>query len=318
MAARTRRTPGPDLDPDDDQDIDSGEQDGYLMDNRSKGSKAPIIIIIVVVLLIGGIAALLITNVGNIRDQRVLPLLRAIPFVGNIIPDGDVQYEYVYVDGELVAVRVEPDETVPAEEIGDIVALREELEAAQAALAQAQALNSQYEETVRTLQTYRDFITLYRERQQRFDEMIALGDPDAFAAFYEEVEPDNAARLFQQIRAVREVDREFRRYARTYTEMNTDEAAAVFTLLLTQNPGLLIRILETFNTDQRAEVFNEMEAQYVAIITIMMEPHTAPADILPPIPLIDGAAEPIPVVTATLADALEEEELADPEEDAEV
>ena len=299
MAARTRVTPDPndqydDQDQDFDQDISGG---------RKSRKRTVIIPIVLVLVLVGGLTAILGFNVFNIRDQYIMPPLRNIPFVGNFIPEAagfKYVYEYQYIDGEYVevavAVAVEP-ELAPAAIPEDVIALMEELEATRIALAQAQALNEQYAESVLVLQTYRDFITHYREQRQLFDEMVAMGDPDAFAAFYEEVDPDNAARLFTLIRARREVDREFRRFAATYAEMNTDEAASLFSLLLASNSELLINILLTFNTAQRAAIFNEMDSADVAVITILMEPYTDVMDVLPPVPLIDGTAMQVPLIT---------------------
>lgn len=286
-----------DLDQDIDTDIETSEE-------RPKRRKGPIIFVGFGLIVIGALVAILGFNVFEIRDQYIFPPLRSVPFVGQFIPAG----EYIYVDGELVGIPVDT-----AELEGVIYDLAAQLEAVREELAVAQTLNGQQAQTITVLQVYRDFITNYRENRQQFDEMIAMGDPGAFAEFYEQVEPENAARLFSHIRATREVDREFRRYAATYAEMNTDEAAAVFTLLLTQNPTLLLRIIETFNTARRAEVFNEMEASDVAIITILMEPDTMPEDILPPIQIIDGGATPIPVIT--MADAAEEDD--EEEEEAE-
>jgi flagellar motility protein MotE (MotC chaperone) len=281
-------------------DIDQG---GAIRNKR----RLPILPIALILIIVGGLTAIFGFNVFNIRDRHIYPPLRGLPIVGNLIPGGEVQT--VYVDGELVEVPAEAADAAGLEE--SVALLTAELEETSEALRLAETLNRQYEESISVLQRYRDLVTEYRENRARFDEMIAMGDPQAFAEFYETVEPDNAARLFAQIRANQQVDREFRRYAATYAEMNTDEAAAVFTILLTTNPGLLLDILATFNNIQRAEVFNEMEAADVAVITTLMAPDTIPADILPPVPLITGG-EPIPVIP--VADAAEEDEIDEDEE----
>lgn len=295
MAGRTRRNAN--IDPVDDgldfddqdelEDIDDGGQ-SYSGDRPRRRILPKILFAVIGLAVIGSLVMILGFNAGGVRDQYIFPPLRGLPLVGQFIPGGD----YIEINGEMVEI---PADAAELQET--LYAIAEQMEALQAELAVAHALNDQHAQTVSVLQVYRDFITEYRQNRQNFDEMIAMGDPNAFATFYEEVNPDNAARLFAQIRANREIDREFRNYARTYAEMNTDEAAEVFSLLLGQNATLLLRILETFNTDQRAAVFNEMENTDVAIITILMEPDTVPADILPPIPVIDGGATPIPVIT---------------------
>jgi len=261
-----------------------------------KKSKAPIIIILVLFLLIVGAAAAVFgLNIFNIRDGYIMPVLRDIPIVGNLIPE---PAQTVYINGELVEIPVAAD-TSELEAL--IAALTTELTETQAALSQAEALNSQFAETVSVLQTYRDIITEYRQNRQDFDEMIAMGDPPNFAAFYESVDPENAARLFAMITAQQQFDRAFRNFAATYSAMGAD-AAELFSIMLTSNPELLIDILTSFNTAQRTTVLTEMPPEEQAIITMLMAPDAVMADILPPIPVIGAPpAPPIPVIGAEVA-----------------
>ena len=308
MAARTRSVRAPDPDPI--NDFDDIDQIADIGEGRRRRI-FPIISIIFLLLLIGTLTAIMVFNLFNIRDQHIYPALRGVPLIRNIIPAAQVEYVYVYIDGEYVAVAVEPVVEIPPVDVAEfyetIAALTADIETAQSALNQAQALNRQYEETVQVLQVYRDFITEYRLNRQRFDEMIARGDPAAFAEFFRTVDPDTAARLYERIRADQQEDRNFRRYAATYHNMNSSEAGEVFTILLATDPGLLVRILNTFNTVQRAEVFNEMEPADVAAITRLMVPAALATDILPEIPLIGGGT-PIPQITPPVFTPLEEAE----------
>jgi len=290
-------------------DIQDMDQDGVSKKKR----KIPIIPLVLILVIVGGLTAILGFNVFNIRDQYILPPLRGLPLVGNLIPAEEVHL--VYMDGEYVEIPAETASIDPSELEALVTALTTELEETQEALRIARELNAQYEASVQRLQTIDAEIEEHRENQRQFNEMIALGDPPAFATFFETVNPEDAARLFTQIRTAQQADREFRNYARTYAEMNTDEAAAVFAILLTTNPNLLLDILGTFNNAQRAEVFNEMEASDVAIITTLMAPDAVVADILPPVPVIAGG-EAIPV--ATVADVpVEDTEEPEAEEDTE-
>jgi len=329
MAARTRAI-DPDLDPVDDIDEDLDDKP-----RKRGGRKAALIIFFVFLfILIGGFVAIIALNLFGVRDEHIYPALRNVPFVGQFIPSQYYEIQLVYDEesGEYVEVRVAVDPPVveevpvdvgPTEEVLELMA---EIEALQAALSQAQSLNAQYEETVQVLATYRDFITEYRENRQRFDAQVALGDPNAFAEFYETVDPENAARLFSYIRATQQEERDFRRYASTYHTMNSSEAAEVFAILLATDAPLLVRILNTFNHLQRAETFNEMEPADVAVITRLMVPDTPVLELFPSIPVFAGPGAPIPQFTpdtppaaaeepAAEEEAVEEEETAPEEEE---
>ena len=271
---------------------------------ESAKRKLPIISVALSLLVVGGLTAVFGFNAFNIRDQHIWPFLREIPFVGGLISDEVTQG--LYVDGQPMEIPVD----------ASVIALMAELEIAQTALIQAQALNEQYAETVGVLREYRDIITEYRENRQRFDQMVALGEQLAFTAFFESMDPENAANLYSQIQTAQQADREFRRYAATYREMSPENAAEVFAILLNTNPELLLEILHTFNNAQRAAVFSAMEASEVAVITILMAPDVNPVDILPSVPLIDGNVTPVPVVT--VADMPSEEEGNENEETVEL
>jgi|GEM_PF-2043212 len=319
MAARTRSAPVPVDDPVD--DIDDLSQDRP----KRKVRLFPIIAVLVLFLLIGGVVAVFVLNPFGLRDDHIFPLLREVPVIGALVP-GEYEIHWEYVDGEYIEVRVPieppppPPATVTVEEFETAMAeMAAELEAAQAALAQSESLNRQYEETVQILHVYRDFITDYRANRLRFDEMIALGDPNAFAEFYQDVDPETAARIYAEIRVTQQEDRAFRNYARTYTLMNSSEAGEVFTILLATDPMLLVRILGVFNQQQRADVFDEMEPADVAVITRLMVPlagAVAATDILPQVPVIGGGT-PIPEIAAVpVITGTEDDEVVDEEEEA--
>lgn len=303
-----------------DQDIQDIDQDDSQVKKRGRWKK-PLILIVVLLVFVGSLTAVFGFNVLNVRDGFVYPALRGVPFVGSLVPPaGDFvyEYEYVYEEGEwhLVAVPVfVPYEPTPQEDVVDVEALLLELEELRIALAQAEAINDESSRTIVAMRESHDFITYYRQSRAEFEEMIALGDQDAFLTFFSMVDPDRAANIYAHIRAANQLDRDFRRYASTYHRMDTGEAAEVFTLLLTMNPDLLIDILWTFNNDQRAEIFNEMEAEHVAIITILMEPDMDPTGILAPIQIIDAPIAPPVPVFAAVADAAPTP--TEPEEDGE-
>jgi len=271
---------------------------------RRRRRRLPIIPILLLLIVVGAIVAVFVFDVFNIRDEFIIEPLRSIPLIGDFIP-GEPLVENGVENGQAAEPAVDPE----------IAALISQIEGLQTQLNTAQALNTQYEETVQVLQGYQNVITEYRENRRLFDEMIAMQDPNAFANFFEEVEPDTAARLFSQIRQQQQVDRDFRRYAATYAEMDTGEVADVFGILLMTDANLVVEILESFNPPQRAEIFNEMEAEDVAILTILMAPQAEePIGLFPDIPLIDAPAPEIPI---PLIDSVDETEETDDIEDIE-
>ncbi|MCL2398205.1 MAG: hypothetical protein FWC91_00500 [Defluviitaleaceae bacterium] len=273
MASKTRRP---------------GQSSGASNDWRDPGADSPdggvpVIPLLIGFVLIVALVAILVFNVFNIRDGILLPPFQGIPLVGNIATGGDA---YITVDGDVV---IAADSTI-AEVMAEVEALRAQLNT-------ATALNTQYEETIRAMSIYRDFITTYRTDRFRLDQAIASGDPVEFSLWYENMEPGNAAYLYQQIQIVQRVDREFRRFANTYSQMNPEDVAPVFTVLLNNNPDLLIRILQTFNNAQQAGIFAEMQYVDVARITMLLEPDADVTGILPNVVQLDNLNLPTTNIT---------------------
>lgn len=267
MAAKTRR-PGQTGTSDDWRDPGADSPDGGI----------PVIPLLIGFVLIAALVAVLVFNVFNIRDGILLPPFQGVPLIGDMVIGGDA---YITVDGDAV---IAADATV-AELMAEVERLRAQLNT-------ATALNTSYEETIARLSVFENFIYTYRADRFRFDQTIAAGDPLEFSTWFETMEPENAAYLYQQIQVTRRVDNEFRRFASTYARMDTEELADVFGIMLNTDSSLLIRILETFNNDRRAEVFNEMESVDVVRVTRLMEPDTDASGVLPTPVRVDNANAP--------------------------
>ncbi|MCL1998138.1 MAG: hypothetical protein FWG65_05145 [Turicibacter sp.] len=277
---------------------------------KKKGKAGLIIFLAVLLVFVGGGVAIFAFNVFDLRDGQVFPLMRQIPFVGDFIP-GEQEYEYVEIDGVMVAVPVaQPEEEVEPEDTEEVLQLRAEVEMLQAALNEAQTLNGEQATTIAGLASYQASITQYRDERDQFEEMIARSDPDAFATFFESVDPDRAAAIFAEILANREVDRVFRQFANTYATMDVGDLAELFTTLLPTNSDLVIAIYDTFNVARRAEVLAELPVEDRATITLLTEPTGIPiVPTLPEIPIIDGTDDeflPVLVILDTEEDVEEE------------
>ena len=137
------------------------------------------------------------------------------------------------------------------------------------------------------LQDVWEEIEEYRYLRRRLNYEIVAGNPGGFANFFEAVHYDTGERLFQQIRAQQQADRDFFRYAATYREMGSMEQAELFSVLLITNPDLLLRILGTFNSTELIGLFEQMAMDEVVAITRLMAPDAIHVEILPPVIVIE-------------------------------
>lgn len=287
--------------------------------SASKPKKKKWVIVIPIILafiFIGGLTAIFGFNVFNIRDGLIYPPLRVIPIVGNFIPEsGEL---YIEVDGQQVAVQqvVDVSELQAAleEKMAEVEQLRTELN-------RAEIIQRQYESDIAILRERQGRIDEYEQMRARFEVMIAEGDPNAFAEFFERVYPERAEAIFARIRFQTEADRAFRRYVNALIEMEPRDAGEVVSVFLVTDPELLIRKLRHMNPVQLAEIYSELEPAEAVIIMRLLEPDMEPpVGLLPPIPLIDNVSlPPPPVITiGTPAPAVQPdyEDEEDEDEDA--
>jgi len=288
--------------------------------NNGRRRGNPILPILLILFLLGSlvIVLILVFNVFGIRDRYILPPLQNLPIVGNMFQGGaeDDYVEFHPPDEDEPVTAAQAPSRNNAEE-NELLA---EIEHLRTQLSQERALNEQLSASNETLTRYRDSVYLYTYQRRRLEEATVNENPEAFVEFFRAIEPELAARLYQQINVRRHIEREFRRFARTYHEMNARDAAQVFSAMLHTNPELLVQILSTFDPVYLARVYNAMEAEDVAIISQLMVPDADTSGLLPEIPMIVAQPPPTPPpvpLIDNIAEDVDETEDYDEESDVE-
>lgn len=104
---------------------------------------------------------------------------------------------------------------------------------------------------------------LDKEREE-LDRIIAMGNPDAFAQYYEEMDPENAGKLYKEIMQQKEAEENYKNLAVSYTEMEPENAAAILTELGKTDMDLVVNILESMKNNEKAEIIENMDPRFAA------------------------------------------------------
>jgi flagellar motility protein MotE (MotC chaperone) len=267
-------------------------------DKKKKGG-FPVIAVIALLLVIGSIVALLVFDLFAFRETYIMPYLRNAPLIGPMFPapEGDENMaslgRYAGMDNtELVSVITALEYQVQAMELNEATT-REQI--------------ARLNDTISYLRGFESQIEAYRQVKAEFDQMIALGDSEAYIKFFETISPENAERLYEEALRQVQYDEDFRRYAATFASMDAGEAASALTNLLTTNSALLVRILWAISIENRAEIFNEMLPNNVSRIARLMEPEQPDTATAQPVATAPPLPANAPVTTETTAVAEEEE-----------
>ena len=149
-------------------------------------------------------------------------------------------------------------------------------------LEQAQSLNKSDAEKIEELTAEVQRLRAYEEnqiefariKQAFFEEVIyAENGPgaEAYAKFYEAMDPTTAEYLYKQVVIQQAKDAELEAYASAYASMKPKAAAAIFESM-TDDLELVAKILRQMGATDRGAILGAMDETVAAQITKIMDP----------------------------------------------
>lgn len=250
------------------------------------GGLATLVITFLIILIWLAIMCLLIKlNVGNFGSDVLAPLIKDVPYLNLILPDEALD------KGEDVAVVTIPDSAstdvsvTDAESITTLDQANAYIKRLEKALQAEMEQNSTYASTIERLeaevarlepfeQQQKQF---YEQRAQFYEEMVQ-GDkaPSAenYAKWYETIDPDNAAKIYKEIKQGDLDEAAIKAFATTYSGMKAKQAAAIFDEMVAENQiELVARILAQMSVENRGDILAQMKEPNAAKLTQLLEPN---------------------------------------------
>ena len=118
-------------------------------------------------------------------------------------------------------------------------------------------------------------VQYYQDLKDRFDKEVVYADnaPDIenYKKWYESIDSDNAAKLYQQVVQDLQESQKVKDWAEAYAKMDADKAAAILEEM-TGDTNLVSKILNCMTSKQRAAVLAEMDPVYAAKLTKITYP----------------------------------------------
>jgi flagellar motility protein MotE (MotC chaperone) len=245
-----------------------GEETGEGEDEEKLGSKILLFIIalFIIVIWLAIIGLLIKMDVGGFGSSVLYPVLKDVPYVNKILPDGaqngievDTQYQYDSLDAAIERIKE----------------LEVELADASAVHAEDEEKISELEEEIADLSTYKEAQAALELEKEKFYEEVVFSDeaPDIeeYKAYYESIDPENAEVLYKQVVEQIAQDEELDDYVSTFSSMKPKEAAAIFNTM-TDDLGLVADILMQMDAQSRADILGKMDSDTAAKVAEIMEP----------------------------------------------
>lgn len=244
---------------DDIDNIDAvGKEEGK---KEGSGSKIVSILIalVIVIIWLAIFGVLIKMDVGGFGSNVLTPILKDVPLINRILP-GYSAYEdssgakYSSLDEAMAKIK--------------------ELENQIASMGSTGVANSDYiadlESENARLKVFEQEQQDFADRVKEFEEQVVFNDKaptlEEYKTYYEGINPDHAAELYQQVVQQLEVDQKIIDQGEKFTKMDPANAAQILEVM-TGDLDLVCKILETMKPDQSAAIIQEMSTEYAAKIT---------------------------------------------------
>lgn len=223
--------------------------------------------LIIVIIWLAIIVLLIKWDVGGFGSGVLGPVLKNVPYVNRILPEG------------VVVEESTEDSAYAFDTMEDAV---NRIKALEMQLAEAQNHSNTDAEYIAQLESQSAELAQYKQEEadfeaekQRFYEEVVFGDSapeiEEYKSFYEGIDPANAEIIYRQVVEQSAANEELEEYVKTYSSMKPKEAAAVFDTM-TDNLKLVAEILENMDAQSRADILGKMDSGTAAKVTEIMKP----------------------------------------------
>ncbi len=249
----------------DEQDLDDVKLNDGSEEEKSNPFVNFLIVMVIVAIWLVIFALLIKMNVGGVGTM-LRPYLKNIPVINMILPeasDEEVMEETGYNYKSL------------AEAIARIKELEAELENYKNSGNASQETIAQLQAEVARLKVFEENQQYYQELKEKFDKEVVYTDNapelEEYKKWYEEIDPENAAKIYEDVVEQLNYSKKVKEWAETYAKMEPENAAAILEEM-TGDTDLVADILLCMTSKQRADVMAAMDPVYAAKLTKIMYP----------------------------------------------
>lgn len=244
------------------------EQEAELDDEAPGGGFSMFLVTIFILAIWIAILCILIKlDVGGIGSNVLAPVIKDIPVINKILPNDNVT--------ETDDLEAYYGYTSLADAVAQIRALELELSSVQSSNTSYMSEIEQLKAEVERLRTFEEQqVEFQRIRTEFYEEVIYAENgpgPEAYAAYFESIDPATAEYLYQQVIQNINTSAEMEEYAKAYANMEPKNAAAIFNTM-SNNLEMVADILWAMDASPRGQILAAMDPDIAAQVTRLMFP----------------------------------------------
>lgn len=246
------------------------KQEAQLSDEEETGGLSSFFLTLFIILIWVAILCVLVKlDVGGVGSNVLAPVLKNVPVVNKILPEGTVTE---VEDGTAYGGYTNLEEAV-----NQIRVLEAQLETLKSDNTTDSAKVKELEAEIERLKTFEDNqVEFQRIKTEFYEEVVyAENGPGAeeYQKYYEAMDPTTAEYLYKQVIQNLQESKEIEQYADTYAKMKPAAAASIFEEMK-DDLNLVARIMSVMSAEERGDILAAMDPTIAAKLTKIMDPES--------------------------------------------
>jgi len=230
--------------------------------NAGKKSKTGLIILIVAILIVGAGVTSVALDLFGLRTQVIIPMLRNVPVIGNLMPESEYDYAEAALDPAIVIRDLEVT----------VASLNRQNELLQADLDSLYGIATGLEAEIARLQEFEELHDMRTAAYNEYQRAIAEEEPAAFLEFFTTMHPAMAEEIFRELAALQVQDDRWESYVSAWSAANAVLVAQAIETMITTDMPLIVSVMRDLPLHSRAAILNALETESRAAVLRQMDP----------------------------------------------
>ena len=230
-------------------------------------------LLVIAVVLLGCLFFVIKTNLMGVSDTY-RDAIEKVPLINLALPQEEIESEpgnmtfeelvkkYETLESEKKALEVQEKKL-----LSDMEDLRKFQDEYNGLVIVNEEKTSALEKRVADLEAEKK---MFEDRKYEVERLIAEGDKEGFAQYFETVSPEVAQEIYAQIVRGNQTNAEAKEFIKLYETMDTSASAEIFEQLGTERLDLIAETLRGMKRDIAVEILAGMSPEFAAAVTLRL------------------------------------------------
>ncbi|MGL4343733.1 MAG: hypothetical protein ACRCTE_00905 [Cellulosilyticaceae bacterium] len=130
----------------------------------------------------------------------------------------------------------------------------------------------QLQSRIKTLEKYEQQYNEFEQQKQKWENEVATQKPADFIAYYEQVRPDEANRIYKELKQTQIATAEQKQYAKVVADMEEEQAAKAIEKIIGTNPELVKFLFGGMSSERQSAILSVMDEKTAPQVIKLIAP----------------------------------------------